>query len=53
MIDRNHLDPSTSSGLGTGRRQPQPWQAALFSIAVGLLIGAAIVALGVWGSGKL
>jgi len=34
-------------------RHPEPWQAAIFSIALGLLIGAAIVALGVWGSGKL
>lgn len=48
MIDWNHLDK-----FGTRRRQPRPWQAALVSIVLGLLIGAVIVALGVWGSGKL
>lgn len=39
--------------LATSRRHTEPWQAALCSIALGLLIGAAIIALGVWGSGKL
>ena len=48
MIDWNHLDKS-----GTRRRQPRPWQPALVPIAWALLIGAVIVALGVWGSGKL
>lgn len=48
MIDWNRDDP-----FGTRRRRPQPWQAAIVSIVVGLLIGAALIALGVWGSGKL
>ncbi len=48
MSDQRHHNK-----LGTSRRHPEPWQAALCSIALGLLIGAAIVALGVWGSGKL
>jgi hypothetical protein len=48
MSELQHRDK-----LATSRRHPKPWQAALCSIALGLLIGAAIVALGVWGSGKL
>lgn len=48
MNDHQHRNKSATS-----RRPPEPWQAALCSVALGLLIGAAIVALGVWGSGKL
>jgi hypothetical protein len=48
MIDLNHHDH-----ISARRRRPQSWHAAIVSIAVGLLIGVALVALGVCGSVKL
>lgn len=35
------------------RRDPEPLHYALVAIAVGLLVGCAIIALGVWGSGRI